>query len=819
MAYAEAHDELAGRGARAASDTHQTTFAMNTLLSSWAALQRLPGVDSRGARVAAMAALAAAALASAGALWPIVQQELGKRDDKNDVRKLFRDIDRNGDGRLSIEELEKQLQALCPPTASADGDGSVNEQLNKQLAKRMLDAADTDHDGILTEDEFIRGMAAELRPYLAVCLVPGGLTPHQITFTIPTSLLDSPLEERASPGKLHVRVRLGVVNSADDVEWDDWHNPLQDNSFNLQPRVVDDATILPKLPPVCITDSEQEKSYVHSDGRDADEGAALEGREGQLRHFTITGLLPSCANPIMKRLGLERWRVEVQVGMARGLAWSHKEVHWYQNRTLSRDVPVAEVPEILTSWLEQAVGNHAVPEIIRLLQAKFSGYWSDSNETRRAKDMAKITISAKALQDRLLNDNFLLPLATHPSAACQMLWGLLQSSDVRETTLRDVARSLLRGIDEEGNLPHSLMLRGRTISLTPQRPGFIGMRATPLRAEGWVAPGYNFLETYPTMAGHGGQETVGPEQLQSRGLFKVTMPADCPFAITVIIEVDHAAHASVPQLMCRCVNSNALKLPLNKIMDEASMSQPMIEGEHGVHLHLSDDTRPGDSSGLPPRSPPDCTRYTSTLSFSRTNPRTHPSRPRKPVLEPATQLVLQLAARQEGGEVAWCTIDVNVEAPVLLHPSRDDAQRSVDDATTSSTGGNLSRGTGSNRNGSHTVSPALHDQGRTPRHDESEVADNPVGPPRWQDLFSLLPQECGSKVGSSLNRSLIQYLSSTYPPYPVLIPATLSSTYLSYLLFAQVLPGRKGGVRNRPDSIHCGARAAAGLAVDICVQV
>ena len=160
----------------------------------------------------ARTALAGAALATAGALctqlWPMVQQELGKRNDAADVRKLFRDMDKNGDGRLSIDEIQTQIQALCPPTAGDD-------RVSTSLAKRMLDAADTDRDGILTEDEFINGMAGELRPYLAVCLVPGGLTPHRITFTIPTSLLDSPLEEKASPGKLHVRVRLGAVHGKD----------------------------------------------------------------------------------------------------------------------------------------------------------------------------------------------------------------------------------------------------------------------------------------------------------------------------------------------------------------------------------------------------------------------------------------------------------------------------------------------------------------------------------------------------------------------------------------------------------------------------
>eukprot|EP01043_Picozoa_sp_COSAG02_P007101 COSAG02_NODE_209_length_28965_cov_18.680143_4_plen_731_part_00 len=705
-------------------------------------MMRSTALGEHGPLRAALAAGAAAgaALVAAGALWSIVQRELGKRNDAADVRKLFRDIDKNGDGRLSVDELQREIQALCEPTA--------DDKVNAQLAKRMLDAADTDRDGILTEDEFITGMAGELRPYLAVCLVPGGLTPHQITFTIPTSLLDSPAEEKASPGKLHVRVRLGAVHGQDEVEWDEWHNPLQDNSFDLQPRVVDDGKPLHKLAPVTIADPEDEKNYVHSGAALTSEAAST---VGQLRHFTITGLLPSCDNPIMKRLGLERWRVEVQVGVARGLAWSHTAVHWYQNRTLSRDVPVAEVPEILTAWLEHAVGNHAVPEIIRLLQAKCTYYWSDSNAAARSQDLLKITASAKSLQDRVLKDNFLLPLATHPSAACQTLWGLLQSSDVREATLRDVARWTLRrtirSCDHEKNLPPTLMLHGDTeIRIDPPRASFIGMRATPLRAEGWVAPGYDFLETYSTMAGHGGQETVGPEQLREAALFNVHMPADCPFAITVVIEVQRCPGFAPPQLEARCLNASAHKLPLHKILDDVSMVQPVAEGLHGVVLHLTSDDNisydDGSSSsliGIPDRS---VYRYKTTLSFSRTNSRAHPSRPRKPVLDSPSRLVLQLAASQKGGEVSCSTIDINISPPALVHAtaSRGAENDGVD-----------VRGSSIRSTVPHPAGPGL-----AHRRPSGEVPPE-LRPPRWQDLFRLVPQELKKNAGHSLNQTLIQY--------------------------------------------------------------
>ena len=145
-----------------------------------------------------------------------------------------------------------------------------------------------------------------------VCAVPGGVTPHQLTFTIPEMLLDSPRLDHRIPDKLHVRMRLGIVGggiSGDDVEWDDWTNPLADDNqqFDLHPRVLDDhGNKLSILAPITIlSDSNWERDYIQGD--------AQEGQEpGQLRHFTIIGLLPSCDNPIMKRLGLARFRVQVQ---------------------------------------------------------------------------------------------------------------------------------------------------------------------------------------------------------------------------------------------------------------------------------------------------------------------------------------------------------------------------------------------------------------------------------------------------------------------------------------------------------------------------
>ena len=393
-------------------------------------------------------------------------------------------------------------------------------------------------------------------------------------------------------------------------------------------------------------------------------------------------------------------------------------------------------------------------------QRKFANYWSDSNAASRSQDMSKITSSARQLQDTLLKDNFLLPLATHPSAACQTLWGLLQSSDVREATLRDVARWTLRrtirNCDREG-LPSTLMLESRDseIRIDPGRATFIGMRATPLRAEGWVArktPSHNFLETYPTMVGNGGQETAGPEQLREAGIFNVKMPADCPFAITVVIEVQRTPEVP-PELEVRCLNASAHRIPLHKILDDVSMVQPVTEGLHGgVMLHLTSDTYDDEESTSRSSTIDNSAvcRYKSTLSFSRTNSRAHPSRPRKPVLDSPSRLVLQLAARQKGGEISWSTVDIKISPPALVHAtaSRTEKDGAVDAPPPSDGHGAAGSSSG--------LAASPHPTRQMQQGSTAEVPPE-LRPPRWQDLFRLVPQELQKSVSESLNQTLIQY--------------------------------------------------------------
>ena len=574
-----------------------------------------------------------------------------------------------------------------------------------------------------------------------VCAVPGGVTPHQLTFTIPEMLLDSPRLDHRIPDKLHVRMRLGIVGggiSGDDVEWDDWTNPLADDNqqFDLHPRVLDDhGNKLSILAPITIlSDSNWERDYIQGD--------AQEGQEpGQLRHFTIIGLLPSCDNPIMKRLGLARFRVQVQVGLARGFAWADKRVGWLSSRGLVADVPNAEVPEILTALIGQAGAKHG-DSLREWASNKLSDYLAESAQQKRvrAEHMAEVTRQAKAMQQRLWQNNLLLPLATNRSAAARTLYGMLQERELREGTLRDLARWLLACAaefgDGDGELPQEMMLGDRGVALQPARPVFVSMRAAPM----W-ATGYNFMaETeVPTMAGGGEETSANGDQLENGGLWSISMPADCPFVLTIVLDLaaplltgsapgdDLGSDPRPLDLVCRCVDSAQ---PLAKFVDASS-----VDALSSANAQPADGAVSAALRRIPsPRGSGLC-RFEATLSFSRLNPRTHPARPGRPVLEPGTRLVLQLAAVQHtGGEAAWCTIDVRVQRPMLLH-------------TTNMLQPNDQGGVA-----------AISEEGQN-NTDNARPASE-CQPPPWQDLWRLLPQEASRVAHTSFNRWLIDHYVS-----------------------------------------------------------
>lgn len=573
-----------------------------------------------------------------------------------------------------------------------------------------------------------------------VCAVPGGVTPHQLTFTIPEMLLDSPRLDHRIPDKLHVRMRLGIVGggiSGDDVEWDDWTNPLADDNqqFDLHPRVLDDhGNKLSILAPITIlSDSNWERDYIQGD--------AQEGQEpGQLRHFTIIGLLPSCDNPIMKRLGLARFRVQVQVGLARGFAWADKRVGWLSSRGLVTDVPNAEVPEILTALIGQAGAKHG-DSLREWASNKLSDYLAESAQQKRvrAEHMAEVTRQAKAMQQRLWQNNLLLPLATNRSAAARTLYGMLQERELREGTLRDLARWLLACAaefgDGDGELPQEMMLGDRGVALQPARPVFVSMRAAPM----W-ATGYNFMaETeVPTMAGGGEETSANGDQLENGGLWSISMPADCPFVLTIVLDLaaplltgsapgdDLGSDPRPLDLVCRCVDSAQ---PLAKFVDASS-----VDALSSANAQPADGAVSAALRRIPsPRGSGLC-RFEATLSFSRLNPRTHPARPGRPVLEPGTRLVLQLAAVQHtGGEAAWCTIDVRVQRPMLLHTTTLQPNDQGGAAAISEEG----------QNNTNNARPASECQ-----------------PPPWQDLWRLLPQEASRVAHTSFNRWLIDHYVS-----------------------------------------------------------
>lgn len=68
-----------------------------------------------------------------------------------DLRSAFADLDRDGDGRLSVAELRRALRAL-------------GEHVDERGIEDMVERADSDGDGVVSYDEFARVMSEGWMP-------------------------------------------------------------------------------------------------------------------------------------------------------------------------------------------------------------------------------------------------------------------------------------------------------------------------------------------------------------------------------------------------------------------------------------------------------------------------------------------------------------------------------------------------------------------------------------------------------------------------------------------------------------------------------
>jgi hypothetical protein len=136
-------------------------------------------------------------------------------------------------------------------------DAAGTPRLNDALVQQMLRAADDDQSGDLDEEEFVHGIALELKRIRTITALEHCCTPTQVAFTIPDRLLEQPAEQRGKAGQLHLRMRLGVNNGSGSVVWDkDWQNPLASSStFRLCPRFINHPSgqVLSCPPPALTT--------------------------------------------------------------------------------------------------------------------------------------------------------------------------------------------------------------------------------------------------------------------------------------------------------------------------------------------------------------------------------------------------------------------------------------------------------------------------------------------------------------------------------------------------------------------------------------
>lgn len=77
-------------------------------------------------------------------------------DPKQKLRFAFKMYDTDNDDRLSLEEIEKIIEGVYNFNSQKNRDGANKP---REVAKYMLKRFDKDHNGHLTEDEFIESLA------------------------------------------------------------------------------------------------------------------------------------------------------------------------------------------------------------------------------------------------------------------------------------------------------------------------------------------------------------------------------------------------------------------------------------------------------------------------------------------------------------------------------------------------------------------------------------------------------------------------------------------------------------------------------------
>eukprot|EP01050_Picozoa_sp_SAG11_P031994 SAG11_NODE_10184_length_849_cov_0.729333_1_plen_170_part_00 len=143
--------------------------------------------------------------------------------------------------------------------------------------------------------------------------MPEGTDHSQLTFTIPPFVLPHPVEDRPRKvGEVHIRFRLGDSSpsaaghpplpderSRDGIYWGGWHNPLTyHGGSQFGPMLCRssggsaEALHGPQLAPLFTLDPDWETRHI--DGKNMAAAAAGDLTAGELRSFTLCGLIPSC---------------------------------------------------------------------------------------------------------------------------------------------------------------------------------------------------------------------------------------------------------------------------------------------------------------------------------------------------------------------------------------------------------------------------------------------------------------------------------------------------------------------------------------------
>eukprot|EP01052_Picozoa_sp_SAG31_P004736 SAG31_NODE_199_length_20573_cov_5.832129_19_plen_1292_part_00 len=532
-----------------------------------------------------------------------------------------------------------------------------------------------------------------------------------LTFTVPPAICKS-------GGAFFIRARFGVDSSlvfSNNFVWTQdgiadergWINPLTwRNGEHFAPRFrqhmqyfirTDTLEALPP-PPVVFSDKWESAHIVNT----VNKGAARQQVEGDLRLFSLTGLIPSCTPKSAKMMGYGLSRVEVQVTGVTGMTWgeaNRPENDRLWSSTLVYDVPKEGFFNVLTTAMVNALRFKGLASLEESIQGHM-----DRNRTKNAKMIKEFVEECWEKLQPWYAYRMEPWLASH--TVTQLL-----VDETRETIFRNKARSLLRALSV--SIPAPLQCDKPMIAAAQ-----VCLEDGTVLMEWTANAGLTTVDQGTVQQTPDG--TIGVQRDQSPTLTRV--PEGCDFFVHGeakrsewgIMNVN-----SIDALQSDTVQSRGRQIQLWWRILRASTpldlhdEELLVTGTESMNVEAVEDQecsacilkRPGGRVHSPPRSAAEA--HQSFLHFRGVHEGTL-----FPVLQQGAELVLELTVVEEGAhETSSVDIPIEIVEPSILSssPVMDSATGTVVDLPAPSSG---------------IPSPVPSPSGGQARADENEINED-----------------------------------------------------------------------------------------------